>query len=99
MWQSLPKELKFLAVLAIFLYAGETILQAIIFAWNVLGVNALNLMNGCATGNTAACIPQMPGLYLFGINIADYWTITMIIIFTPIIMFAFKWYAYWMQNR
>lgn len=92
-WGALPKELKFILALAIFLYAGSTILQVVVFLWNALVVNAINAINGCWTGNTAACMKAQEGIFIFGINFADYWTITVLIIFVPIIVFAFKWYS------
>ena len=91
-WGALPKEIKFIFGIAVFLYAGATILNALVIAWNIFGVNALNLVNGCMT-NTALCIPQQEGIFIFGINFADYWTITIIIIFVPLIMIALKWYS------
>lgn len=93
MWGSLPPVVKFVAVLAIFLYAGTTLLQVLVILWNVLGVNAFNAINGCLTGNAKACIPQQEGLFVFGVNVADYWTITVIIFAMILIPFALKWYA------
>lgn len=93
LWSSLPKEIKFIFGIAVFLYAGTTILQALVFAWNLLGVNALNAVNGCFTGTAAACIPAQEGIFIFGINFADYWTITIIVILVPIVLFAIKWYS------
>ena len=93
-WSGIPKEVKLLLVIAVFLYAGSTILQAVVFAWNLFGVNAMNAVNGCWTGTPLACIPEQEGILIFGINFADYWTITVIMILFPIAMFAIKWYAF-----
>ena len=93
-WEGIPKELKIIMAVAIFLYAGSTILQVIVFAWNLFGVNAMNAVNGCFTGTPAACIPEQEGIFILGINFADYWTITIIMILMPIAMFAIKWYSF-----
>lgn len=93
LWESLPPIVKFVAVLAIFLYAGTTILQAITIIWNLLGVNAINAVNGCLAGNQSLCIPQQEGIYIFGINVADYWTITVIMFAMILIPFTAWWYA------
>jgi len=90
----IPKEVKILLAVAIFLYAGSTILQAAVFAWNLLGVNALNAINGCWTGTPSVCIPEQKGIFILGINFADYWTITIIMILLPIALFAIKWYGF-----
>jgi len=93
-WQGIPKEVKLLLVIAIFLYAGSTIMQAAVFLWNIFGVNALNAINGCWTGTPTACIPEQKGIFIFGINFADYWTITVLMILLPIAFFAIKWYTF-----
>lgn len=97
-WSSLPKELKFIFAIAVFLYAGATILNVMVIIWNLLGVNAANAINGCFGGNAAACVPQQEGIFIFGINFADYWTITFIVIMVPIAMFALKWYGFMLGN-
>lgn len=88
----LPKEVKFLFGLALFLYAGTTLLKALIFIWNLLVVGSINLANGCLT-DASLCIQPMDGIYLWGINVADYWTITWIVVTVPIALFAIKWYS------
>jgi len=97
-WSALPKEVKFIFAIAVFLYAGATILNVIVIAWNLLGVNALNAINGCWSGTAAACIPEQKGIFILGINFADYWTVTFIIIMVPVAMFAIKWYALMLGN-
>ena len=91
-WSALPKEVQFIFGVSVFLYAGSTILQAVIFIYNLLVVNATNLINGCAE-NPAVCIPAQEGIFIFGINFADYWTITALIFFPILILFAIKWYS------
>ena len=93
-WEGLPKEVKIIMAIAIFLYAGTTILQGIVFVWNLVGVNGMNALNGCFTGNAAACVPQQNGIFIFGINFADYWTITVLIFLVPVAMFTIKWYGF-----
>ena len=93
-WEGIPKEVKILLAVAIFLYAGTTILKVVVLAWNMFGVNAMNAINGCWTGTVSACVPMQHGIFIFGINFADYWTITIIMILLPIAMFAIKWYSF-----
>ena len=97
-WGFLPKEFKFLFVLAIFLYAGSTLMQVIVILWNLLGVNAVNAINGCLSGNPAVCIPEQKGVFIFGINFADYWTITVLMVFLPLVAFALKWYGMMLKH-
>ena len=93
-WTGIPKEVKAIIAISIFLFAGSTILQAIVFLWNLLAVNAINALNGCWSGTTSACIPEQDGIYIFGINFVDYWTIVVIIILVPVALFAIKWYGF-----
>ena len=92
-WSMLPGKLQFFVALSIFLYAGSTILQGLVAAWNILGLPILNALNGCYTGNPGACIPYQQGIFIFGINFADYWTITLIVIAIPLITFAYMWFG------
>ena len=89
---ALPKEVKFLFALAVFFYAGAILLNALIFIWNLVVINAINLANGCGA-DASLCIPALNGIFFFGINFADYWVITGIIFFPMLILFAIKWYA------
>lgn len=99
LWENLPKELKFIFAISVFLFAGSTILQVIVFLWNLLGVNAMNAINGCIGGNTAVCIPNQEGIFIFGINFADYWTIVVLIMFPTLIVFALKWYSMFLKTK
>jgi len=92
-WNTLPREIKFIFALAVFLYAGASILQGVVIVWNLFGVNAINLVNGCFAGSPGNCVPAQEGIFIFGINFADYWTITLLLIFPVLIIFALKWYG------
>jgi hypothetical protein len=91
-WEVLPVPLKMIAATAIFMGAGATIINAFLFIWNLLVVNLVNLANGCAT-NAAICMKPATGLWIFGINFADYWIVIGIIFFSVLITFAIKWYS------
>ena len=94
-WSGLPKELQIIFAISIFLYIGSTLMQIIIWAWNFFVIGAMNLANGCTAGtNLAACVPYQAGIYVLGINFADYWTITILVILLPIALFAIKWYGF-----
>ena len=93
-WSGLPKELQAIFAVSVFLYIGTTLLQIILLAWNLLVVKAINALNGCLTGTPAVCIPWQEGIYILGINFADYWTITILVILLPIALFAIKWYGF-----
>jgi len=98
-WGALPKEVKFVFAVSVFMYAGSTILQGLVFAWNLFGVNALNAINGCFSGIEKNCIPEQAGIFIFGINFADYWTITALIFFPTLALFAIKWYTITLRHR
>lgn len=93
LWNMLPKEVKILAAIALFLYAGSAILNAIVFLWNLTIVSGMNAVNGCYTGEPAACVPASDGIYIFGINFTDYWIITALIFLPAMALFAIKWYG------
>lgn len=97
-WGALPKEVKFIFAISVFMYAGSAILQGLVAAWNFFGVNGLNAVNGCSE-KAANCIPAQNGIFVFGINFADYWTITALIFFPALVLFAIKWYAITLQHR
>ena len=99
LWENLPKELKFIFAISVFLFAGTTILKVIIFVWNLVGVNAMNAVNGCLTGASDVCIPQQEGIFVFGINFADYWTIVLLILFPTLIVFALNWYSMFLKTK
>lgn len=92
-WDGIPGEVKIILAISIFLFAGSTLLQVLVILWNLIGVNGMNAVNGCWTGTPANCIPEQEGIFIFGINFADYWTIVFIIFFVFLIEFAFKWYS------
>lgn len=120
----LPKEVKIFLALAIFLFAGATLLNVVVVLWNTIGVNGINATNGCYTETAqdcytehitnctkdtqsclndytacglsqkeSVCVPYQEGIFIFGINFADYWTILVILFLVPMAMFAIKWYA------
>jgi len=93
-WSGLPKELQAVFAISVFLYVGSTLLQIVVLGWNLFAVTAMNALNGCLTGTPSACIPWQEGIYVLGINFADYWTITIIVILVPIALFAIKWYSF-----
>lgn len=97
-FSALPKEVKILFAIAVFFYAGATLLNAAIFVWNLVVINAINLTNGCGS-NAALCVPQLNGIFFFGINFADYWVITGLIFFPALILFAIKWYSLMLRMR
>lgn len=92
-FSAVPKEIKLILGISIFLYAGTTLINIIIWLYNTLVVNAINLANGCLGGDVAVCMPQLAGVFIFGINFADYWVITALIFFPMVIIFAIRWYA------
>ena len=93
LWSVVPKEVKIIFGIAVFMYMGAAILNVLIFLWNVLFVGGTNLINGCVTGAAEVCVPSLNGIFIFGINFADYWTVTFLIFFPAMILFAFKWYS------
>lgn len=92
-WTGLPKIVQVIFAVSVFLFAGSTILQVIVIIWNLLGVNVINAINGCFAGNPEVCIPEQDGIYIFGINFADYWTILVLVMLMPLAFFAIKWYS------
>jgi len=96
-WDMLPGQVKFLLAIAIFLYTGATLINAMLFLWNVLGVSLINAANGCLS-NPDVCIPAQKGFFILGVNIADYWTITLILLVVPIAQFALWWYSHMLKK-
>lgn len=93
LWIGLPKEIKIIFGISVFLFIGSSLLQIIVWAWNFFVIGGMNLVNGCLT-DAAVCVPTQQGIFIFGINFADYWTILMLIILLPIALFAMKWYSF-----
>jgi len=98
----IPKEIKLIAGIALFMYAGALIIEGMKFLVN-LGIGSLNLTNGCLgllgeILNPAACIPEFQGLIIFGVNLTDFWVITAFIFFPAMILLVYKFYAV-MLNR
>ena len=98
LWTAIPAELKIIFGIAVFLHAGYAILWVLIFAWNLLVINALNLINGCLS-DAELCVPQLDGIFIFGINFADYWVIIALMFLPVIALFAIKWYALMLPNK
>ena len=92
-WTGIPAEVKIIFAIAVFLHAGYAILHGMIFVWNLLVINVMNLTNECFTTSPQNCVPQLDGIFIFGINFADYWVIVALIFFPSIILFAIKWYS------
>lgn len=89
---AIPKEIKIIIGIAIFVHAGWAILNAITFIWNILVVGVINLTNGCSA-DPEVCVPALDGIYFFGINFTDYWIVMALIFFPAIALFAIKWYS------
>jgi len=92
LWSGIPKELKIIFGVAVFLNSGYAILWVMIAAWNLLVINGMNAINRCFIDAPEACVPYMDGIYIFGINFADYWVIVALMFFPVISLFALKWY-------
>lgn len=93
----IPKEIRIVAAVALFMYAGAFIIEAIKFLVNLV-VGAINSVNGCLNilgqvENQALCMPQFQGIYVFGINFTDFWVITALIFFPAMVYLAFSWYS------
>ncbi|GAG60465.1 unnamed protein product [marine sediment metagenome] len=93
LWSGIPKELKIIFGIAVFLNSGYAILWVMIFAWNLLVINGMNAINGCMTDTPEACVPALDGIYIFGINFANYWVIVALIFLPAMALFAIKWYS------
>lgn len=92
-----PKEIKILAAIALFMYAGAFIIEGIKFMVNLV-IGGFNSQNGCLDifGNVvkpALCIEEFQGLVIFGVNLTDFWVITALIFLPAIALFAIKWYS------
>jgi len=92
LWSGIPKEIKIIFSIAVFLNMGYAILWFMAAAWNVIAVDVVNLLNGCVT-TPKLCIPHLEGIIIFGINFTDYWTIVALIFFPAMALFAIKWYS------
>lgn len=93
----IPKEIKILSAIALFMYAGAFIIEALKFLVNIV-IGSLNLTNGCLNSlgivvEPALCIEEFQGLVIFGVNLTDFWVITALIFFPAIALFAIKWYS------
>lgn len=99
LWSGIPRELKIIFGIALFLNSGYVILQVLIFIWNLLVVNAVNLVNFCHTTMPENCIPALNGIYIFGINFADYWVIVALMFLPALALFAIKWYSLMLYNK
>lgn len=93
----IPKEIRIIAAVAFFMYAGAFLIEAVKFLVN-LAVGGINAVNGCMNAlgqvvNPSVCIPWFQGIYVFGINFTDFWVITGIIFFPAMAFLAFKWYG------
>ncbi len=92
-----PKELKIIAAIALFMYAGSFIIEGMKFIVNLF-IGSLNATNGCLNAlgievEPALCIEEFQGLVILGINLTDFWVITALIFFPTIAFFAIKWYG------
>ena len=92
LFEVVPTKIKILLGISVFVLVGEILINVMLFLWNLIVVNAVNLASGCTT-SAEACMPTATGIYIFGINFADFWTL-MLIIFMPVLAyFAWAWYA------
>lgn len=92
LWSAIPKQIKIIFGVALFLNIGVTLLNVLVFVWNLLVVNAVNALNGCLT-DPKLCMPASDGIFIFGINFADYWIVNALIFFPVLALFAIKWYS------
>ena len=92
----IPKELKILTAIALFMYAGSFIIEGLKFLVNLV-IDGINNTNGCAIVGVkvapALCIEPFQGLVIFGINLTDFWVITALIFLPAMALFAIKWYS------
>lgn len=99
----IPKEIRIIAAVALFMYAGAFIIEGIKFLVNLM-IGGINAVNGChnilgQVENQAACIPEFLGLYVFNINFTDFWVITALIFFPAMIILAFRWYSLMLNKQ
>lgn len=91
-FEAVPSPIKILLGISLFVLVGDLVINVLLFLWNLIVVNAVNLLSGCTT-SAIECMPEATGIYIFGINFADYWTLMLIFFMPPMAFFAWKWYA------
>jgi len=92
-----PKEIKIVAAIALFMYAGSFIIEGIKFIVNLVIVG-FNSTNGClnalgAVVKPSLCIEPFQGLVIFGVNLTDFWVITALIFLPTLAYFSISWYS------
>ena len=90
--KGVPKEIQIIIAIAIFLNVGRLLISGVLLLWNVVVVNGMNAINGCAL-NPAVCQPAVDGLYILGVNFLDFWILNALIFFPAIAVFAISWYG------
>lgn len=87
-----PTPIKVLFGLSLFVISGTVIINLMLFAWNFFYVGGINLFNGCGI-EPDTCLQIAEGVFLGGVNFADFWTLMAIFFLPPMVLFSVKWYA------